>query len=334
MPAMRRGEAVLQIVEHDARRPRRRCIDLDHAADRADRLQQAPEGAEQAEKDQQADEIAGDLARFVEARADRIEDGAQRRGSRSCRAAPSSPSIVAIGASSTGGGASAGSPPSQRIDPADFAETAGRPAGAPSTMPMHQHADDQRVEAGIGHEGDDDLAIEDQRHESRRGSGRPASAPERCAATTAGRDRGQAPCAQSLRCASWRLRDSRCARRRQIGSRNPAGALQRNYGSGITARIAAGGSGLAQQAEQAAAACLVAGADRALSSMASPPSASLTKPPASRTSTMPAAMSQGCRPRSQNSRRAGRRRPRRDRAPPRRAGAHCGARHDRRRVRP
>ena len=50
---------------------------VDDAADRVDRLEQAPERAEQAEEHQQADQIAVELAALVEARADRIEDGAR-----------------------------------------------------------------------------------------------------------------------------------------------------------------------------------------------------------------------------------------------------------------
>ena len=50
---------------------------LGHAADGAE---QAPEGAEQAEEDHQPDEIAGDVAALVEARADAVEERAQRHG--------------------------------------------------------------------------------------------------------------------------------------------------------------------------------------------------------------------------------------------------------------
>ena len=45
-----------------------------------DRFEQAPEGAEQAEEDQQAGEIAQDLAAFVEARREGIEHGALVEG--------------------------------------------------------------------------------------------------------------------------------------------------------------------------------------------------------------------------------------------------------------
>ena len=44
--------------------------------DGADRLEQAPEGAEQAEEDEQADEVARHLAILVEPHLDRVEDRA------------------------------------------------------------------------------------------------------------------------------------------------------------------------------------------------------------------------------------------------------------------
>ena len=49
---------------------------VDDAADRADRLDQAPERAEQPEEDEEAGQIAGNVARLVEAVGQRIEKGA------------------------------------------------------------------------------------------------------------------------------------------------------------------------------------------------------------------------------------------------------------------
>eukprot|EP00657_Telonema_sp_P-1_P005337 TRINITY_DN22616_c0_g1_i1.p1 TRINITY_DN22616_c0_g1~~TRINITY_DN22616_c0_g1_i1.p1 ORF type:complete len:134 (-),score=64.74 TRINITY_DN22616_c0_g1_i1:66-467(-) len=52
----------------------------DHITDRADRLQQAPEGAEQAEEDQQADDVARDVPTFRQPGIDAVEQGAQGHG--------------------------------------------------------------------------------------------------------------------------------------------------------------------------------------------------------------------------------------------------------------
>ena len=61
----RRGEAFLQGVEHGAGIAAEGET-LDHPAHRADGFDQAPEGAEQAEENQQAGHVARDVARFVE----------------------------------------------------------------------------------------------------------------------------------------------------------------------------------------------------------------------------------------------------------------------------
>ena len=71
-------EPALEIVEHHHEVALADRQAVDHLADRADGLEQAPEGAEQAEEDQQPDLVARDVARFVEARADAVEQVAHR----------------------------------------------------------------------------------------------------------------------------------------------------------------------------------------------------------------------------------------------------------------
>jgi hypothetical protein len=102
MPDERGLQARLQRIEH------RQCIaaggqPADDVADRADGLEQAPEGAEQAEEDHQADQVARQVALLFQAQVDRIEDRAHRRGGQRLRLAFALASIFAIGASSTGG---------------------------------------------------------------------------------------------------------------------------------------------------------------------------------------------------------------------------------------
>src|SRR5690349_4732307 len=86
-----------------------------------DRLQKAPERAEQAEEDEEADEIAVELAPFVEPGADRIEDRPRRRRREAARAGArvderrhraEQAGVALRGADLRG---------AQRIDPADLA---------------------------------------------------------------------------------------------------------------------------------------------------------------------------------------------------------------------
>ena len=72
-------DAALQLGEHRHGVARRRLQAVDGIGHGADRLQQAPERAEQAEEDQQADQIARQLAPLVEPRGDAVEQGAGRR---------------------------------------------------------------------------------------------------------------------------------------------------------------------------------------------------------------------------------------------------------------
>ena len=128
---------------------------LDHLADRADGLDQAPEGAEQAEEDQQAGHVARDVAGFVEPGRDRIQQmphgllgdrhppGAlaaeDRRHRRQQRRAP-------LDREAGIGNAEIVDPGDLRIEPDHLAER--------QDDADQQHRADQRVEAGIGEEGD------------------------------------------------------------------------------------------------------------------------------------------------------------------------------------
>ena len=163
--AERRGEAFLQRVEQRAGiaadlQP------LDHLADRADGLDQAPEGAEQAEEHQEAGHVARDVAGLVQPRSDRIQQvphgllrdrhppraftaqdrrhwRQQGRAPVECQARIRYPEI---------------------IDPGHFGI---QPHHLPERQDDadHQHAADQRVEAGIGEERGHDLLVEHRHHQ-------------------------------------------------------------------------------------------------------------------------------------------------------------------------
>jgi hypothetical protein len=77
--AQGRRQARLQIVEHDDHVVAGERQVGDDAADRSDGFQQAPERAEQAEKDQQPRLVAGDVTALVETRADAVEQIAHRQ---------------------------------------------------------------------------------------------------------------------------------------------------------------------------------------------------------------------------------------------------------------
>ena len=76
----RRGEALLQLIEQHHALGAVGVERADGGADRSHGLKQAPEGAEQAEEHEQADEIARGLALLVEARGDRVEQRAHGAG--------------------------------------------------------------------------------------------------------------------------------------------------------------------------------------------------------------------------------------------------------------
>ncbi len=74
----RRRQPGLELVEHHHEIALADREAVDHLADRADRLEQAPEGAEQAEEDQKADLVARDVAPLVEPGADAVQQIADR----------------------------------------------------------------------------------------------------------------------------------------------------------------------------------------------------------------------------------------------------------------
>ncbi len=80
----------------------------------ADRLEQAPEGAEQAEEDQQADQVAREVAPFVEAGGDAVEHRARGAWPTAAGRSWRSPSMVASGASRFSAWVSSGGAPCSR----------------------------------------------------------------------------------------------------------------------------------------------------------------------------------------------------------------------------
>ena len=142
---------------------------VDHLADRADGLDQAPEGAEQAEKHQQAGHVAGDVAGFVEPGGDGIQQmphgllrdrhppgalAAEDRGHRRQQLRPPLDRKPGIG-------------DAEIVDPGDFRIEPDHLAERQDDADQ-QHRADQRVEAGIGEERENDLLVEhdcDQRAE-------------------------------------------------------------------------------------------------------------------------------------------------------------------------
>ena len=142
----------------------------DHAADRADRLDQAPEGAEQAKEDQQVAQVAGDVAVFVEPRADAVQEMAQGQG-RERRAA------AALALAQHGGDrgqqarrvlqGEAGRVGAERLDPARLGLEPQDPANIEEDAEQQDRQDDA-VEPGIVLErGPDHLmqGADDRHHE-------------------------------------------------------------------------------------------------------------------------------------------------------------------------
>jgi hypothetical protein len=72
----RTGEAGLELVEDAVDVAPADAHALDHVRDRAHGLQQAPEGAEQAEEDHESGGVAGEFPAFVEPAADPVEQAA------------------------------------------------------------------------------------------------------------------------------------------------------------------------------------------------------------------------------------------------------------------
>ena len=122
---------------------------VDGLADRLDGFEQAPERAEQPEEHEQADHVAAGVARFIEARADRIHDRAHRGGRQRQRA----------GAVAQHGrhrreqhrlmrDGEAGIGDAEGVDPADFRIEPDHLAEGVEDAES-QHADDQAVEPRV-----------------------------------------------------------------------------------------------------------------------------------------------------------------------------------------
>ena len=162
--AERSGKALAQGFEHGAGIAAR-LQPLDDAADRTHRLDQAPEGAEQAEEHQQAGHVARNVARFVEPGGDRVENAAhQLRRHRHASGAAAQNRRHRRQQHRRLIDRKAGIGEAEIIDPMDF-----------GIKPQHlahrqndaddQHRDDQRVQSGIGHEGYGDLLVQQKRDE-------------------------------------------------------------------------------------------------------------------------------------------------------------------------
>ena len=141
----RRRQAALEIVEHGGG-VGAALHRIDDAADRVDGLEQAPERAEQAEKHQQPDQVAVELAPFVETVADRIEDGARGVGRQAALARPGVDQRRHRPEQARLDDSRRRPRRRQRIDPADFAEQPKHLAeGEQRADP--EHAENQAVEA-------------------------------------------------------------------------------------------------------------------------------------------------------------------------------------------
>ncbi|WP_425351831.1 hypothetical protein [Methylobacterium radiotolerans] len=156
----RHREAGFQLVEHDAGIAAAAHA-LDDAADRRQRVDEAPEGAEQAEQDQDPGDVAQDLAALVEAHRDRVEiagragqgrpagpRGDHRRHRRQQGGRPLD--LRAVG------------------DGVDVGGLAEQPDDLPEGDQDgdQQNTEDQPVEPGIGQEGRCDLPEQDEGEEA------------------------------------------------------------------------------------------------------------------------------------------------------------------------
>ena len=125
-----------------------------------DRLDQAPEGAEQAEEHQQAGHVARDVARLVEPGGDRIEDAAhQLRRHRHAADAAAEDRRHRRQQHRRPLDREAGIGEAEIVDPGDFRIQPDHLAERQHDAD-EQHADDQRVEARIGHERHLDLLVQ------------------------------------------------------------------------------------------------------------------------------------------------------------------------------
>ena len=157
-------KATLEVVEHRGRiRPGLHAVD--DAADRMHGLQQAPKRAEQPQKHQKTDEIAVQLAAFVQAGADRVEDCAGRRGGKAARSGAG----VQHGRHrrEQNGRSYAGvrSRADERIDPPYLAkQTEHLPVREQRADQKHQN--DKPVQPRIGAEGEYDRFVQNQGDEA------------------------------------------------------------------------------------------------------------------------------------------------------------------------
>ena len=125
---------------------------LQHFADRAHGFDQAPEGAEQAEKDQQAGQVARQVARFVETVGDRVENAAHHlRRHRHPAGALAQDGSHRRQEDRRAVDRDAGIGEPEPVHPRDFAEQPDHLAEGENDADR-QHAEDQAVEAGIGEE--------------------------------------------------------------------------------------------------------------------------------------------------------------------------------------
>ena len=122
-----------------------------------DRLDQAPEGAEQAEEDQEPGQVAREVACFVEPGGDRVENAAhQLRRHRHAADAAAEDRRHRRQQHRRPLDGEAGIGEAEIVDPGDLRIKPEHLAQRQHDAD-HQDADDQGVEARIGHEGDLDL---------------------------------------------------------------------------------------------------------------------------------------------------------------------------------
>ncbi|MBI3674827.1 MAG: hypothetical protein HY245_15685 [Rhizobiales bacterium] len=145
-------QSVLQAFEDRRRLARAHVEGADRGADRTHRFQETPESAEEAKEDQEAHQIARLVARFIEARSQRIEERAhgQRRKDRRLPTAqqighgPQEPRL----AQRVGGGFRFAEP----VHPFDLGKQPPHHAVG-MQYAEQQGRDDHRIEARIGQKG-------------------------------------------------------------------------------------------------------------------------------------------------------------------------------------
>ena len=153
-------EAVLEVVEH-RRRVGARLHAVDDATDRMHGLQQAPEGAEQAQKHQKTDEIAIEFAALVEPRADRVENCARRRGGKTARSGAGVEHRRHRRKQNGRADPRVRVRTDERIDPSYLAEQSEH-LTVGERRADQKHQNDEPVQPGIGAEGDLDRLVQDQ----------------------------------------------------------------------------------------------------------------------------------------------------------------------------